>query len=286
MASSDMEARLTAGPSRSPWQLDAKHVISAGRTPSKAANELLRNFGKLSEGPEKRESGDGRDASSQPSAQPHHAAGRALSLPQLLEKTLLRHTCREGVAQVSTFAFTTPGENLTTAHLPRRSRTGEHFHFHNSWRKPYYGTPAEKESHRENLTTAHLPRRSRTGEHFRFHNSWRKPYYGTPAEKESHRKNIRLILQEQMAERMQMQRESFRDRKQESEFAVQHDRQCLTDDALNHRKRAEYLQHFRDENKKLMEWKWDQMRQQRQRQDQLDREIMKYNPINWSGSLK
>ncbi|XP_066283124.1 uncharacterized protein [Branchiostoma lanceolatum] len=266
--SSDMKARLTAGPPRSPWQLDAKHVISAGRQPSKAANELLRNFGKLS-----------KDFAGEPPCSmmmmmgsakrppPSRCSSTVPVLPQIKPPHATRICTLPGV---KTLTATHPVPRLNPLRPPQ----------HEGRRNVSLETV---ETHHHNLQRSLTMQQA---QHFRFHNSWRKPYYGTPAEKESHRKDIRLILQEQMAERMQMQRESFRDRKQESEFAVQHDRQCLTDDAQNYRKRAEYLQHFRDENKKLMEWKWDQSRQQRQRQDQLDREIMKYNPINWSGSLK
>ena len=43
---------------------------------------------------------------------------------------------------------------------------------------------------------------------------------------------------------------------------------------------------FRDENKKMMDTAREERRRQKTEIDRFDREQMRYNPINWSMSLK
>ncbi|XP_077985439.1 uncharacterized protein LOC144440066 [Glandiceps talaboti] len=122
-------------------------------------------------------------------------------------------------------------------------------------------------------------------EHYRFHSSWEKPFYGSPAEKEAYRRDTRSKLKEQMADKLSFAKQILKDKVQESEQAVNYDRKCIEDDRNDIVKKATYLKQFRDENKKLMEWKEHQDHLNRLLQNKYEQELIRYNPINWSHSL-
>ncbi|XP_002739391.1 uncharacterized protein LOC100377244 [Saccoglossus kowalevskii] len=122
-------------------------------------------------------------------------------------------------------------------------------------------------------------------EHYRFHSGWQKPFYGSPADKEAYRRDIRSKLKEQMTDKLGFQKQILKDKVHESEVAVDYDRKCLEDDHEDVVKKAIYLKQFRDENKKLMEWKEEQDRLNRVLQNKYERELVRYNPINWSHTL-
>lgn len=128
--------------------------------------------------------------------------------------------------------------------------------------------------------------RMKQREHFRYHNTWGKYYYGSPAERESHRQYTRTVLKQQMVDKWQSQRQSFQSRVAESEQAVRQDMQCRVDDARSFQDKHMYLKTFRDDNKSLMEKGWATQRRQKSEVDKFDREQLRYNPINWSCSLK
>ncbi|XP_070558114.1 uncharacterized protein [Ptychodera flava] len=122
-------------------------------------------------------------------------------------------------------------------------------------------------------------------EHYRYHSGWEKPFYGSPAEKETYRRDIRSKLKEQMSDRILLEKQLLRDKVQESKQAVEYDRQCIESDRADIMKKAAHLRQFRDENKKLMEWKEHQDRLNRLLQNKYEQELIRYNPINWSHSL-
>jgi len=80
--------------------------------------------------------------------------------------------------------------------------------------------------------------------------------------------------------------QTLKDKVRESEAAVEYDRQCRSQDFNSFVKKFNYLKQFRDDNKHFMENKWQQRRVDRQDENRLDRETLRYNPINWSGTLK
>jgi len=122
-------------------------------------------------------------------------------------------------------------------------------------------------------------------EHERYHSAWARPFYGPPADKEAYRRHFRETLKQQMHDSDTQKREDFKNKVRESEEAVEYDRQCRMSDFNDFVKKFNYLKNFRDDNKSSMENRWDRTRFNKFQTDRLDREVMKYNPINWSGTL-
>ncbi|XP_013068773.2 uncharacterized protein LOC106056538 [Biomphalaria glabrata] len=122
-------------------------------------------------------------------------------------------------------------------------------------------------------------------EHERYHSAWTKPYYGPPADKEAYRRHFREVLKQQMADSDEKKRRDFEIKLHESESIVEYDRQCKLQDFQNIIDKYNYLKHFRDENKTFMEGTWEKSRMDKMLTDRYDREILRYNPINWSGTL-
>lgn len=122
-------------------------------------------------------------------------------------------------------------------------------------------------------------------EHSRFHTAWMKPFYGQPAEREAYRKHFRDVLKAQMDDRDVIRHRYLQERVQESDNARKFDRQCLQDDARKTSEKRFYLRKFMNENKSIMEEKWKKLQAEKFSQQRLEREILRYNPINWSGTL-
>jgi len=123
-------------------------------------------------------------------------------------------------------------------------------------------------------------------EHYRYHNAWSKYYYGSNSEQEQYRAYTRSVLKQQMDDKQSMRKTALRDKVRESEMAIQQDTNIRQHDAKEWNRKFEHLKTFRDENKRLMENRWDNSFRSKLAMDKYDREQLKYNPINWSGSLK
>ncbi|XP_041348239.1 uncharacterized protein LOC121367870 [Gigantopelta aegis] len=123
-------------------------------------------------------------------------------------------------------------------------------------------------------------------EHERYHSAWAKGFYGPPAEREAYRKHFREVLKEQMSYQDYQKKQDLKNKIHESEVAVEYDKICLQEDTEKFIKRYTYLKNFRDGNKVIMENQWRENRVLRQHENKVDREMMKYNPINWSCTLK
>ncbi|XP_029642186.1 uncharacterized protein LOC115216764 [Octopus sinensis] len=141
------------------------------------------------------------------------------------------------------------------------------------------------ETYDQHWQNEHRSLRMRQKEHTRYHNAWEKPFYGQPAEKEAYRKHIRDVLKAQMADRDRIQRKVFQERKSESDSAIEYDQKCWQEDLEKSREKISYLIQFRDQNKQLMEQKWRRARDQQNSEKQHERDLLRYNPINWSGTL-
>lgn len=123
-------------------------------------------------------------------------------------------------------------------------------------------------------------------EHNRYHSAWSKAFYGSPADQEAYRRHFRQVLKQQMADQDALKRQTLQDKVKESEAAVEYDRQCRAQDMDSFVNKYNYLKKFRDDNKHYMEDQWQQRRAERQLENHVDREVLRYNPINWSGTLK
>lgn len=123
-------------------------------------------------------------------------------------------------------------------------------------------------------------------EHQRYHSAWSKPFYGQPAEKEQYRKHFREVLKQQMTDKDNQIIQHNKDKTQESSMSIAYDNKCRQDDLEKYISKHVYLQQYRNQNKKCMEDQWECRRQNKFLEDRIDREKLRYNPINWSCSLK
>ncbi|XP_069792845.1 uncharacterized protein [Narcine bancroftii] len=126
----------------------------------------------------------------------------------------------------------------------------------------------------------------RQKEYNRYHQGWQRPFYGSLAEKEEYRREIRQLLKWQMNQRWEAQRYALFVRAREGEAVREADRKALLQDLEKQSARSRFLQAFRDENKKLMEIQWKEKRLAKSMDSLREREMLQYNPINWSGTLK
>ncbi|XP_059800711.1 uncharacterized protein LOC132378059 isoform X3 [Hypanus sabinus] len=105
-------------------------------------------------------------------------------------------------------------------------------------------------------------------------------------QKEYNRHEIRQLLKWQMNQRWEAQRFALFKRAKEGEEAREAERQAVLQDLEKQSARFRFLQAFRDENKKLMEMQWKERRLAKSMDCLREREMLQYNPINWSGTLK
>lgn len=129
-------------------------------------------------------------------------------------------------------------------------------------------------------------KRMKQRDHHRYHNAWSKYYYGSAAEQEQYRSYTRAVLKQQMSDKWSSDKQASVDKIQETVMAHEKDRKCHEDDARDRMRKGLFLQSFRDENKKIMEYQWHDRKRGKLDEDRMDREISRYNPINWSGTLK
>nr|XP_033782691.1 uncharacterized protein LOC117351473 [Geotrypetes seraphini] len=123
-------------------------------------------------------------------------------------------------------------------------------------------------------------------EYCRFHQDWQRPFYGSKAEKEEYRQELRQLLKKQMSEKWAAEREMLNRQAKDAEMAREADRLALLRDLGRKKTSALLLRRCRDENKKLMETKWKEKRLIKSLEIIRERELLQYNPINWSGTLK
>jgi len=122
--------------------------------------------------------------------------------------------------------------------------------------------------------------------HMRYHTAYQKYPYGSPAEKEIYRRLIREGLKEQMTESDLNQRQALKAKVIESEVAVQTDRKHLQEDAQKHLNHFIWMTEYRDANKTMMENRWKTNVEIKKDNQVQERECLRYNPINWSHTLK
>ncbi|KAJ8394775.1 hypothetical protein AAFF_G00041300 [Aldrovandia affinis] len=123
-------------------------------------------------------------------------------------------------------------------------------------------------------------------EYSRFHQAWQRPFYGSRAEKEEYRKEVRELLKRQMGERLEAHKRRLTSKAQELEDLQEADRQSLSREREQIFTRAQEMRQYRDENKRLMEQCWRDRAVSRSLETLRDRQLLQYNPINWSCTLK
>ncbi|CAK8689092.1 uncharacterized protein LOC143460935 [Clavelina lepadiformis] len=135
----------------------------------------------------------------------------------------------------------------------------------------------------------HMQRRCllmRQQQWMREHGEWQKPMYGTAAVKEDYRSQIRSTLKTQMEERDRGKRREWNSAFRESIAVAAQDMRDCQMDVEKRRDKLNFLVTFTKANKEMMESRWKERRLQKILEDKKDLEQLKYNPINWSHTLK
>ncbi|XP_068585896.1 uncharacterized protein [Cebidichthys violaceus] len=123
-------------------------------------------------------------------------------------------------------------------------------------------------------------------EYHRYHQVWRKPFYGTSSEREEYRKETREQLKGQMEEKRAALQLQLAGKAKEAERLREVDRLALSGDRELRIRHGRAMTAYRDENKRLMEQSWRDRALRRSQETLKERELLRLNPINWSGTLK
>ncbi|KAJ8257501.1 hypothetical protein GJAV_G00186280 [Gymnothorax javanicus] len=123
-------------------------------------------------------------------------------------------------------------------------------------------------------------------EYNRFHQAWQRPFYGSQAEKEEYRKEVRDVLKRQMREKWEARELQLANQMKELENLQEALHQAKAKEREQLSSRAKEMRQFREENKRLMEQSWRDKAVSRSVEILRDRELLQYNPLNWSCTLK
>ncbi|CAN9515409.1 unnamed protein product [Ophioblennius macclurei] len=123
-------------------------------------------------------------------------------------------------------------------------------------------------------------------EHYRYHQVWRKPFYGTGSEREEYRKELREQLKWQIEEKCAALKLQLSAGAKETEHLQEVDRLALSSEREQRIQHSKAMSAYRDENKRLMEQSWRDRALTRSQETLKERELLRLNPINWSGTLK
>lgn len=120
----------------------------------------------------------------------------------------------------------------------------------------------------------------------RYHTAYEKYPYGSPAEQEIYRRLFREGLKEQMNERAARHKHEFQSKVSESREAFLKDQEDIKTEMEKFSSHHSFMTTYRDANKQLMEENWQRHRQVQNDTKNYELELLRYNPINWSGTLK
>lgn len=112
-----------------------------------------------------------------------------------------------------------------------------------------------------------------------------KSMYGNPSEKEEVKQDSRTALLQQMKEKDLADKTATTEKTKESDFAINYDRICLQQDRQDRINKEKYLQQFRNENKRLIELRAEQQKNNRESRHLEERNLLQQSPINWSHTL-
>ncbi|KAM7404933.1 hypothetical protein PAMP_012237 [Pampus punctatissimus] len=123
-------------------------------------------------------------------------------------------------------------------------------------------------------------------EHYRYHQVWRKPFYGTSSEREEYRKELCEQLKRQIDEKYTALKLQLASKVKETEYLREVDQLALSSEREQKIQHRKAMSAYRDENKMLMEQSWRDRALTRSQEAMKERELLRLNPINWSGTLK
>ncbi|XP_019907230.1 uncharacterized protein LOC105024951 isoform X2 [Esox lucius] len=122
--------------------------------------------------------------------------------------------------------------------------------------------------------------------HCRYHQVWRRPFYGSCTEREEYKEEVRQQLKRQMEEKRAELMRQLASKAEEAELLQEVDRLALSRERHQKIQYSREMSHYRDENKKLMEQSWRDRALIRSLEAKRERDLLRHNPINWSGTLK
>lgn len=111
------------------------------------------------------------------------------------------------------------------------------------------------------------------------------PFSGSPEQQSERKKEHRAFLLGQISEKEQEKKMSEEERRKECFTTLHADLNFLSQNQATARTHDQYLTQFRDGNKLLIEARERQQRQQKLEQQRADRELLYFDPINWSKTL-
>ncbi|XP_061625418.1 uncharacterized protein LOC133476274 isoform X2 [Phyllopteryx taeniolatus] len=123
-------------------------------------------------------------------------------------------------------------------------------------------------------------------EYNRYHQVWQKPFYGTSVEKEEYRRDLCEQLKKQMEEKSVPLKLRLASRAKEAEYLRQVDRLALSAQREQKQRHDKAMATYRDANKRLMEQRWRDSTLMRCQEVLREKEMLRLNPINWTGTLK
>lgn len=128
--------------------------------------------------------------------------------------------------------------------------------------------------------------RKKREQYHQFHRNWMRPFYGSKVDQEEYRRGIREQLKNQMAEKYDDYQKFQKEKLQETEQAFSYDEDCINKDKRDRRNKGLYLSNFRNENKRIIEQNERLKRENRINTAIHEQELLRYNPVNWSQTLR
>ncbi|XP_061590800.1 uncharacterized protein LOC133456339 [Cololabis saira] len=123
-------------------------------------------------------------------------------------------------------------------------------------------------------------------ENHRCHQVWQKPFYGTASEREEYKRALREDLKRQIDEKRVALKLQLANKTKEAEYLREVDCLALSSEREQWIRHRKGMTTYRDVNKTLMEQSWRERALTRSQEALKERELLRLNPINWSGTLK
>ncbi|CAH8450375.1 unnamed protein product [Schistosoma curassoni] len=122
-------------------------------------------------------------------------------------------------------------------------------------------------------------------EYDRYHHYYSNYFYGNMKEKEDYRKYIREGLKQQMMDKIKRKKEEWLNKSAEGKQIENDCQKYFHNKMISEQQKRAFLLTFRDMNKKIMEENERIRKLERRNEIEVDREQLKFNPINWRQTL-
>ncbi|KAA0190061.1 hypothetical protein FBUS_08028 [Fasciolopsis buskii] len=123
-------------------------------------------------------------------------------------------------------------------------------------------------------------------EYERYHETWKPYYYGTKSEQEQYKSYLRQGLKQQMSDKAKRLKEADAAKSLEAKQVEELCRAFDEKTSATQHARKEFLLKFRDANKQLIAEREQFRKLERRNTISLEQLQLRFNPINWSCTLK